>query len=122
VYSVTWHGVFWNVVRCVLERGTVCSVTWHGVFWNVAWCVLQRGTVFWNVARCVLERGTVCSGRNVDIKDTSFSSLHLFVAPYAQKLLVQYSDSKFAFKQVPISVPLTDPIFKDWYLFVSNSI
>jgi len=64
----------------------------------------------------------VCSGRNVDLKDTSFSSLHLFVAPYAKKLLVQYSDSKFAFRQDPISVPLTDTILKDWYLLVSNSL
>ena len=57
----------------------------------------------------VLQRDTVCSGR----KDTSFLSLDLFIAPYVQKLLVQYSDSKFAFKQDPSSLPPTDPILRD---------
>jgi hypothetical protein len=70
----------------------------------------------------VLERDTVCSGGNVDLQGISFLSTDLFIAPYAQKLLVQYSDSKFAFKQDPNSVPLTDPILKDWYLFVYNSL
>jgi hypothetical protein len=61
----------------------------------------------------VLERDTVCSIRNADLKDTSFLSMDLFIAPYVKKLLVQYSNSKFAFKQNPISLPLTDLILRD---------
>jgi len=47
-----------------------------------------------------MERGTVYSGKNVNLKDSSFSSLHLVSAPYAQKLLVQYSDSKFVLNKI----------------------
>ena len=63
-----------------------------------------------------------CFGRNVDIKDTSFLSMGLFIAPYVEKLLVQNNESKFAFKPDPSSVPLTDPILRDWYLFVCKSL
>jgi hypothetical protein len=37
----------------------------------------------------VLERDALCSGRNVDLNDTSFLSMDLFIAPYAQELFVQ---------------------------------